>query len=177
MKSFTCTDLQAAWVFTFYIHLYRKIASFVVTARYCCSIIWISLTSLKLHSLFFYRRRFNIWEMHKNRFLSIFDDLVLFLSNLLTAVFYYLIPSSDDRANNFARGVYVELILNIIETLWLHMWLHMITCVVTSGLCLRVKLRSEMFNTFQRTVWRKWQIIIDAHPLSLLPPPPNLHRC
>ena len=44
--------------------------------------------------------------MHKNHFLSIFGDLVQFLSNLLTAVFYYLIPSSDDRANNFARGVY-----------------------------------------------------------------------
>ena len=46
--------------------------------------------------------------MHKNRFLSIFGDLVYFLSNLLTAVFYYLIPSSDDRANNFARGVLIH---------------------------------------------------------------------
>ena len=46
--------------------------------------------------------------MHKNRFLSIFGDSVKFLSNLLTAVFSYLIPSSDDRANNFARGVYIS---------------------------------------------------------------------
>ena len=38
---------------TFYIHLNKKRTSLVVTARYCCRIIWISPTSLKLHSYFF----------------------------------------------------------------------------------------------------------------------------
>ena len=53
-KSFTC-KVTGRWVLTFYMHLYRKITSLVITVRYCCSIIWISLTSLKLHSLVFSR--------------------------------------------------------------------------------------------------------------------------